>query len=50
MTGGPSNPIIVPLGNSGHPFSEVIVMSLFGTDLDDLPEDGEYDESLFEVE
>ena len=49
MTGGPSNPIYVPLGNSGHPFT-VILMSLFGTDLDDVPEDDYYDESLFEVE
>lgn len=50
MTGGPSNPIHIPLGNSGHPFTEVILMSLFGSDLDDLPEENEYDESLFEVE
>lgn len=49
MTGGPFNPIHILLGNSGHPFTEVILMSLFGTDLDDLPEEDEYDESLFEV-
>lgn len=49
MTGGPSNPIQISLGNTGHPF-KVILMSLYGSDLDDLPEEDEYDESLFEVE